>query len=553
MRCCRLVVLAASFAVAACGLVRPAALAQEANRPVAVVSLSPVKTLLEDTTYLLRACNVPEMGGLVNIMATQYTRGFDLTRPIGMTVTLEGQMPSALVFLPMADSEEFFQALAGIGIEPDDLGDGLFEINANGQLIYAKEAQGWMFVAQTEDALANLPADPSKLLGDFPKKYDIAVKIDVQALPAEMRDMVTEQMRIGFQRGMSEQRGQTEEERQKAEEMGEASMAQIEQLMSDTEQVVLGWAIDSASQKTYMDGGIQFVSGSQLAAQANRAQNLTSDYTEFNLPGAAAQFRATSEIAESDKAIAKSNLANSLSQIENLLDTRDEMSEDEKALVLKLIERVIKITEKTIDEGKFDGAGSVSVADSTLRILIGGRVADGQALAQELKAAIAELSNSSPNSPTVEFDYETYKGVTLHRAAVPVKIADPGAKKIFGNQLKLTIGTADKGFIFALDPTGDAAVKGAIDRMEKSAGIKASPSEGVVQLQQILQFAQAISPNSIVDNAVLTLQQYAGKDKITVNGRAIDRGGVYRMSIDEGVLRAIGAAAKSGAGGGGGF
>ena len=154
------------MAVIASGLVLPAARAQQAQRPVAIVSISPLDRFLQDTSYLLKACNVPEVGGLVSIMANQYTQGIDRTKPIGVSVSLEGQMPTALVFPAHSTSrEDFFGALAGMGIEPDDLGDGMFEIDANGQKLYAKDSGGWLFIAQTEEALANVPADPAKLLG----------------------------------------------------------------------------------------------------------------------------------------------------------------------------------------------------------------------------------------------------------------------------------------------------------------------------------------------------------------------------------------------------
>lgn len=53
----------------------------------------------------------------------------------------------------------------------------------------------------------------------------------------------------------------------------------------------------------------------------------------------------------------------------------------------------------------------------------------------------------------------------------------------------------------------------------------------------------------MLSSALNTIKQYAGKDTVTVSGRSVERGGVYRFSIDEGVLRTVGATAKSGGGG----
>ena len=212
--------------------------AAKAAGPVAVLSITNLERLLSDTNYLLRACNVPEVGGLVSVMATQYTQGLDRTRPLGLSVSFDGETPVPVGFLPLSDRGAFFDALAAIGVEPDDLGDGLFEIEAGGSAIYVKDANGWLYISQTEEALDTVAANPATSLGDLPTKYDIAVKANLQALPTEMVDMMVEQIRGGFERSLAEQGDQSPEEAAKARELGEASMAQLEQSIRDTEQVV---------------------------------------------------------------------------------------------------------------------------------------------------------------------------------------------------------------------------------------------------------------------------------------------------------------------------
>ncbi|MEZ6135481.1 MAG: hypothetical protein R3C53_11285 [Pirellulaceae bacterium] len=543
--------LSAVLAVA-CAFATPAVQAQQAQKPVAIVSFTPLEKLLKDSTYILRACNVPEFGGIFNMMATTYTQGLDPKRPIGVSVTLDGQNPVGLVFVPVSDRSRFFAALETMGIEPDDLGDGLFEIDANGQTIFAKESNGWLFIAQAEDSLNSLPQNPATLLGDLPNKYDIAVRLNVQALPADLKDMAVQQMRIGLENTLNEQGGLSDQEREDAARASEAQIAQLESFISDTEQVILGWSIDSVGQKTFFDAAAQFMEGTKFANQANAMKDLKSAYSAFQLPGTSASFRATSTYNdEADKEMAKQNLKNSMVQIRKQIDDAN-TSEDSKELVRNLAEALLELTEKTIDEGTFDGAGSLSVADDTLRVLFGGRIADGRALEGELKKLVAGLPNSS-EKPDVKFDYETFQGVTLHSIALPVKIADPNARKIFGDELKIWVGTADKAFMVSMDPTGDGSLKAAIEAMQAAPNAPATPFEGVIEFTDLLKFAQAVSPNPILDNVLQTIQEFDGKDKVEVIGSIIPRGGIYRLSIDEGVLRAAGTAAKMGSGGGGGF
>lgn len=546
MRFSRFAILAACLAVFTGGL---ASRAQEAPKPFATVSISPLDRFMTDTTYLLRACNVPEIGGVFTMMGNQYTQGIDRTKPIGVSVTLNGQVPSATIFLPMTDRTQFFGALAGMGIEPDDLGDGLYEFNANGQNIFAKQAGDWMFVAQSEDALTNLPADPSTGLGALPNNYNLAVRIDAQVLPAEMKSWAIDQMRTGVQRGLAEQSNLTDEEKADAERLSELNMLQLEQLVNELEHVVLGWNVDSKQQRVYIDTQAEFIAGSKFAKQMAQQQAMTSYFTKLGYPGAAVNFRFTSKIvSDEDKELQILNLRNSLKQFE----AQAPIPEESRGLVKDVMKGVANVIEKTIQEGSFDGAGSASVADDTLHLIIGGRVADGRALETELKKVAAGVAGK-PKAPKFEFDYDKHQGMSLHRITAPIGSEDRNARKILGDSLNVTVATTEKAFIVSVDPAGDAAIKAAIDRVKASPGQTVSPFDGLMEAAQIMRFAQAVAPNSILDNAIQTIQQYAGKDKLQIASSASERGGSYRISIDEGILRAAGAAAKSGGGNGGGF
>ena len=108
-------------------------------------------------------------------------------------------------------------------------------------------------------------------------------------------------------------------------------------------------------------------------------------------------------------------------------------------------------------------------------------------------------------------------------------------------------------FALSLDAAGDASLKAAIDAMKKAPSVAATPLEGVIEIGQIVEYAQSVSPNSMLDIVLQSIKDYAGKDKVLVNGNVIPRGVVYRLSIDEGVLRAAGAIAKAGGQNNGGF
>jgi hypothetical protein len=97
-----------------------------------------------------------------------------------------------------------------------------------------------------------------------------------------------------------------------------------------------------------------------------------------------------------------------------------------------------------------------------------------------------------------------------------------------------------------MDPIGESAIKAAIDQLASKKQVDVSPVYFVARMAGLLKFAQTVSPNPMLDNTINVLSQFSGRDTVTANATLVPRGMVTRLSIDEGVLRAAGTAAKSG-------
>lgn len=526
--------------------------AQCQEKPVAVVAIAPLERVTDDFTYLMRLCGVPQFGALGSMMIKQWSDGLDIKRPAGLTVQLVDGQPVPLAFLPLEDRKSLFRALEAGGQFADDLGNGLYAFDAPGQTIYAKEQGKWLFVSRQEEDLKKLPADPLALLGDAPKRYDIAVHVNVQALPAELRNGAVEQLREGLERRLAEDSDKSDEEKATAEEMGKASIQQIERLINETDQVTVGVATGSSLQKLQIEVETLFVSGSELAKQSAQLNNLTSDFTGLLIEEAAFTIRSTALVSDTDKAMAKSNMRSMYSQLETKLDDSGSMPTASKEALKKFAKGMIAIVDKTIDGGKLDGGAAVSLADGKVQAVLGGSVADGAQLEKEVKQLVASLG-TGPEIPKFEFNYAKHQNVNLHKVTVPIQTDDPQMQKVFGNELKLVVGTGDKSFYVALDPNGDALIKSALDRVNGKKSVNVIPGEMVLQTGQVLAFVQSIAPNPVIESISATLEQVDGKDKIKLLTTPIERGMRYQISIDDGVLKAGGAAAKLGQGGGPGF
>lgn len=535
----------AAFAVAVfAGLVVPS-MAQQSAAPVATVVIAPVERTLVDVAWLIKAVNVEGIGELVSSMGDFYTTGLDKSKPLGVIVTLEEGMPKALVCLPNSNHKDFFKQLSDAAVQVDELGKDLYEVAVGPQLLVAKVTKDWIFVGQNEDAVENVPKNPSELFGDLHTRYTMSVKIDLQQIPEELKETAIENLRAGFEGAMQNAPGQTDEQKEAAAEMGELQMAQIEEMINSTQQVVLGWQIDSGKQQVYIDGAVLYTAGSKLAKQMEAQANLKSGFTGLTLPGSSVDVRFTSLATnDDDKKVAKQSMENSLNQMEAQLENSN-LPENITEAIQEFAEGFVEIFGKTIDEGVIDGAASASVADDVLRVVIGGRLADGHALEAELKSLVEELPKT--NEVKIEFDVGKYNGFNLHQVSIKVPSNEPRAKAMFGDSVKIMIAGGDKAALLALDSTGDATIKAAIDAIKAKPSVDVkSPVQGVIRLTGLLKYAQTLSPNPILENTINELSQYIDKDSVSVNSTILPRGMVTRLTIDEGVLRAAGSAAQTG-------
>ncbi len=100
---------------------------------------------------------------------------------------------------------------------------------------------------------------------------------------------------------------------------------------------------------------------------------------------------------------------------------------------------------------------------------------------------------------------------------------------------------------------GDAAetnLKAAIDRTASaSTGVAGAPFDLNIDVGQVLDYIQKVQPNPFTEAMAQTASQFSSNDSIIGTSRVVPHGVIARFTIQEGVLRAIGAAAKAGQGG----
>ena len=522
-------------------------------KPVAVVSVAQFDELTADVSYLMQAAKLqPFAQQMFMAMATEFTKGVDTKRPGGAYVTLANNEPTVVAFIPVTDLDMVLSSLEQQIGEPRDVGDGILEINSDKEKsAYVKSQGGWAFLAQDPDHLTGLPPDPAAVLGQLPQTYDVAVQLNVQNIPQELRQMAISEMKTAFERGLAEN-ADDDEDAELARKLSANSMNQFVTMIEEAEQVVIGWAVDAGAKNTFIDFRVTAVEGSDFAAQMELLKDSPSNFSGFDVPGAAfaANFASTMPQRDIDQALATLEMVKTKALA--AIDEDDDLPSDEaRAAVKDVLAQFFDVATSTIETGKADGGAALMLEQDRLNFAAGLFVADGKALDAAFRKLV-ELAQHQPDFPSVSFDAAEHGGVAFHTMKVPVKEED--AQKVLGEELDVVLGTGAQSAYFAFGEGSIDLLKQVIDKSTSEADRTIPPLQLKLALTPIVEFASYVDENPTALMLSQALKEAGGKDRILVSAKSIARGVNYRLEVEEGVIQALGKLGQmAGAGQGGGF
>jgi hypothetical protein len=509
------------------------------TKPVAVVSIASLDELLRDVSYLSSSAGQPQAGAMLGGLAGGFTNGLDRSRPIGLIVSMVDNAPSPVLLVPVKDLKTFLKTFeAQIG-PPDELEDGTLAIAAGPQLLYIREQGGWAFAAQSRESLADLPPDPAAMLTGLDKKYLLGIRLNVQAIPEGLRQLAVDQLMQGFEQAAAQQ---TDPDQKQMMEMSRAQLDQLATMINELDELVIGWDVDSNKRHTILEFTSTAVAGSSLADQM-AAKVIPSNFAGFLQSDAAAYGHFSTSIPESAIANSRGQIEQAVAQINVQIEKN--VPQESREQVKELLKEFIKQVQATVEEGVQNAGFVVRTDNNQLQAVGGGRVADGRALEKMVKK-IADQIRNEPQAPRFKFDVENFKEVTLHEAEIDLPADAAEGRKMFGPALKLAVGTGDKVIYLAAGGDPMAMLKKSIEANQLSANLADTPQTVNVRLLPLLSYAQWVKPNPVLDQMVASLQKNPEIDQVRIDSELINLGQTIRITIQEGLLQAAGAAAMAG-------
>jgi hypothetical protein len=514
-------------------------------KPVAVVAIASVEEILADIGYITTTAGVEDAGKTARLFGSALTAGMDKKRPAGMYVIPKDGDFHAIAFIPVSDLKQLLEIHKEYVGEPRDAGDGILEIGMD-KSAFVKEQSGWAFVAESADHLTGLPKDPSALLGDLAKKYNVAGKVLVQNVPQELRQTAIDEIKIGLERALQNQPGNVD--REALEKTSRDAVKQIEQIFNEAEDLTIGFAIDAAGKKTYLDVNVTAKEGTELAKQMALNAEAKSDFGGVLLPEAAVTFNMSAKLSEADIAQVTTAFSTVRTQVGTQIDDDPNLTADQRAVAKDVLSKLLDVFEQTAKTGKIDTGAALVLEPKSLNFVLGGYVADGAAFEKTLKQVL-DLAKNEPNVPKVQFNAGKLGNVALHKTSIPVPATEAEARDILGEKLDVILGIGPQSVYVAAGKSGESLLKKVIDQSAASASKSVPPVQFNVALLPILKFSASMDANNPILPALVASLEKSGNDRLIITSQGNARGSQMRIEIQEGIIRMGGEAAKQFGGG----
>jgi hypothetical protein len=531
-------------------LIAPLAAVAQTIKPVAIVSVASIKENLADAGYLTRTAGMEDAGKSAMFFANALTAGIDKEKPMGLFILPQtgGDFP-AVAFLPVKDLKVLLEVQKEYLGTPKEVGNGILEVGAGtGRTSYIKEQSGWVFAATSKNMLTNLPQDPVTLLADLPTKYNVAAKLMVQNVPPELRRMLIDQIKFGMERGFAAQRGgRGNADNQGAQQMVQMWLGQLDRLINEADELVVGLGVDAEKKRTVLDIGFSAKEGTGLARQMALQMDLKSNFAGFVTPDAAVTISAVSRTSPEDIQQVQAALKSAREMWSKQLDDAPDVPAEKREAVKRVLGQIFDVIEKTAVSGRGDFGGSLILLPKSLSFVGGGYIADGPAMEKALRDGLELAKGFAKNQadfPKVEFNVGTHGDVKLHRLTARVPGHEPEVREVLGEQLEIIVGIGPQSVMFSGGKDAEGLLKKAVDRSASEREKTMPPAHINIALLPILKFYKSVDDNPIVNGLIASLEQ-SGNDKIVISSEAGPRSSLTHIEIQEGIVKAGGEAAKA--------
>jgi hypothetical protein len=514
---------------------------QPSGSPLLIVSVAGVERVLEDIDYIFASAERPELSEMLGGLLANLRdlKGLERGQSMGLMLFMNGIVPQPVVFVPVQNMEDMLKTVTFGPISTEKTGENRYKIKANQQTLSVLTQGGYAFVSNNEEALNRDFSDPGQLTRRLTTSYDIAASINLRGIPKGTRELFLDFMRASAENNLQQRDNEPDAPYRIRKAAGMSNLATIEQLVTQGEELTIGWTISGPEKLAALEVVIQAdpksdyaVYLNQLGAAQSYFANLLQEPVPLSISSALLLDKSAKKFLGEFLKVAESQAPPELGgpSIEGAAATANPVGE------------LFKSLSATLDAGHVDFVVQFLGDPPGPFVFVGGvKVSDGKLLASALKEIISRLQ-SNPGLESLQINAAEHKGVALHR--LQPKQVRPQEERLYGKNMGFYLGAGPEAFWFAIG--GDDA----LPQLRKAIDTTAKPPvrEGrVVPFQIVLHLASWLG---LIDNGdgrnpfpALARDAFSqGGDRVTVDLRPLQDGVRLRVQFEEGFIRLVGKA-----------
>ncbi|HID78355.1 MAG TPA: hypothetical protein EYP56_20480 [Planctomycetaceae bacterium] len=549
---------ALGFCVALAVALSPAAGAQPADQPIAVISFAGYDALKRDGQLIAEALGQPDAIQKLEmflVMATQGRglAGLDKTRPWGVVITAIGPPPAGYLFLPVTDLAPLVALAAGMGgrgRQPPQPVDGVYEIPAGEQKLYATQKGQWALVANDRSMLSKAPADPGGLLGGLGKQYLLAARVHVKNIPAPLKQTFIDLNRSASQQQGADLAAQFPWLEAIRARMAERRVREIERMINETDTLTLGLAVDPSTKSLHVDFIQTAIPGTTMAELYKELADTRSDFGGFFDADAPFSVHTSGKMAPNDIEAVRQLVAEFRAKA--LKDIRDqELSDSEKAAASQFVNQLLDVVDATAEGGRSDFGLSLRFASGAVTLVAGLHIEKGDTLDQVVKRLANMMTREQPAlAERVKLDAEQRAGVSFHTLTLPAEVLGENGPppELFGGDLTVVLGIGPQTLCLAVGANALESLKQALEGSQAAGTGTVPPVRFSASLSSLADLVQAVAPElppGAAEAVLAAMKQAAPRDHIRGTSKAVPNGVHGRMEVEEGVIKAVAAIARN--------
>jgi len=521
-----------------CGLAwfPPMAQAQE-QKPVAVLAVNSLDAILADVKAFASAlgeADNPELG-----LVRTFLPGIDFSKPAGAILYGSEADAEGLAFIPVRDVTPLLNFITQrFGLEVEDVQPGIRRVRG----VYFKEQDGYVFLSEKADALSRLP-DPARMLGDLPKKFDLAVQFHVGNLSPELRKKFFDGVELAMAKQQIEREEEDEEEAASRKELEKMIAADLRTFMEEGDSFWMGVDLNAPARKLALEVGYSARSGTAMSARIADAQ---SPKTRFSALGTPASIYLIQTLLHVTDRASQDRTMVLVDQFLHALQKADEnevppQTDAEKEWAKDFLGQMREYVESVVQAGKLDVGMDIAQDDGLLYAILAVHAPNGQRLEALTRQGLTYVKEHNDKGGEIKLDAARYNGAVIHSVGIADKRDDAATtRKLFGGQPEMLLAVTDDALFMVFGHDQLPRLQKLIDNSPLEATTPVKTMEFGLNLGPFLSVVQHLDPDQYGAECRKFLEEVQpGTDRIEFAGDYLENGFRYRLESGLGIVQAL--------------